>query len=362
MPDALWNTVAALGSALYDSPVIRRVCEPVRQSNIEVPRLNYQELDGTSLLLLLFHQYMRTQPLLMGVRLVAAGAYELGQPQSARAWLDDAVTVGTTFQAMIELLRSRLPGYPMLHVPHLCTGSPRRMDPYEFTGFPWDPEQRDAQLQRNSPPELDALGGDYCACAELLLDTARHLQERLAWRRLAAARDELSDADVRTLIELNNQFAARLRPHEVDARIRPGEQHTYAEAVLNELIVTSEGAVGEYLAAFEVVDQLITVVAAYLQGFAFKGKIPVIEPRRMDLGPDADLRPVEVADDGIPSTYGPEGVFYVRGPLPELSGVVYPLEIDVDEFRLMAENDKLEEYPATRAFEIVRGKLATGSG
>jgi hypothetical protein len=363
VPDELWTTAATLGAALRATPLVWRVCEPLA-SEQGVPPVNFRQPDGMNPLLMLFYQYLRTQPLLVGERLAETGAYDLDQPPSARAWLDDAVTVAATFQTMIELLRARLPGYPSLHVPHLRPGSPRLFESVvEFTGFPWDPALRRARLHRNPPPAFDELGGDHDACRELLLATASCLERRTSWQRFAAAQEALSEADVRMLIEGNKQFAARMRPQEVNLVTDRGvgADLRYREAVLHELIVSAEGAVGEYLEAFELVDQLITVIAAYLQALAIRAELPVVEPRRMDLEPHADLRPVELAGNDIKSSYGPTGVFYVRGPLPELSGIVYPFEVEFDELFYSQDDDREEQEPA-RSTMTVHGRLATGSG
>jgi hypothetical protein len=365
MPDELWTTSAALAAAFRATPVVDRVCRPLVSNDFGTPPVNFIEHDNKNgALWVIFHQYLHSHPLLLGVRLAELGIYELGQPPPARAWLDDAVAVAQAFQTMIELLRSRLPGYPMLRVPHLRRGSPRLFDgAIQFTGFPWDSELRRSGLHLRTPPTFAQLGGDHLACRSLVLDTGRCLERRPAWQRFADARRALSDADAHQLTELGKQFAARTKPSALEEVLGASntEQFEQREAILHDVVASAEGAVGEYLAAFEAVDELIDVIACHLQTLALAGELPVADPYRMDLGPDdGDLRSVELAAHRISLPFGSTDAFYVRGPLPQLSGIVYPLDILTPDYIPPEYRDEDEDEPPR--WVVVNGKLASGSG
>jgi hypothetical protein len=126
----------------------------------------------------------------------------------------------------------------------------------------------------------------------------------------------------------------------------------YRLAELETIVNSAEGAVAEYLSAFEAVDELITVVAAFIETLVTSAALLEVEPYRMDVGQGDDLRPVELAVRGDDPFHSPGAVLLVRGPHAMMSGVVYPTAITHQWGRL----DEPED-----ARMIVSGKLATGA-
>lgn len=348
MPEDLWGAARALAGALKDKPKLRsfRRAFDLAPEGDDL-RLRLSEVTAT-------YSALRTYPMLIGVRLSQLPATQgLLESERDATWLRDAVEVGTAFQIVVEFIRSRLPGYPILRLPHLRDGSPHVFDdPLLVRGFPWDPELRRLGLQLRDPPDMTKLGGDD-DCRRQLEDLVAALGLRLAWTRFTSARQALSDGDRRTLSELSKRFAARVEDDAVteaagDLLIA---RFQYRVAELETIVNSAEGAVAEYLSAFEAVDELITVVAALIDTLLTSEALLEAEPYRMDVGQGEDLRPVELAIRGDDPFHSPGAVLRVRGPHPMLSGVVYPTAIT-------HHWDRLDEPEDARM--IVSGKLATG--
>jgi hypothetical protein len=359
MPDELWNASEALGAALEAAPELE-LLRLVAMSDAGVPPLNYRG-DFGDWALVMYQTYMRSHPLLSGVRLVAYGILKLEQRPLGREWIDRACTLGRTFQTMIEVLRARLPGYPALRVPHLQQGSTRLLGHgIQIVGFPWDPEVRRMGLHRRAVPTFKQLGSAGATCRERLLALADCLERRPAWRRFAAAHEALSREDREALKALCKRFGTVLA--EIDRAISQQPDHLLpAETVLYELVSSAEGAVSEYLAAFEAVDELISAIACHVQTVAILGAPPVVTPCRMDVGPGTDLRPTELATYDLARPCGPADVFYMRGPRPELSGLVYPRNLPgfwSQPAQLFRNSDGTDQPWRVQ----VSGKLAVGSG
>jgi hypothetical protein len=323
MPDALWQAAIALASELKEAPKFRgfrRAFDLADPDDDFPPRLG--ELTAT-------YSPLRLHPLLLGDRLNALPATaELLQGDDDMAWLEDAVECGAAFAVAIEYLRSRLPGYPGLRLPHLRTGSPHvPQDPFFVRGFPWDPELRQLGLQLQGPPSMaDLGGGDAQSLQADLLDA---LKERPAWTGFAAAYAALSQADLAALAELGRQFVTRVSDDAVDdgAGAYSLARYQYRDAVLAEIVTQAQGSVAEYLQAFEAADELITIVAAFLETVITTDQLLEVEPYRMAVGAGADVRSVDLAVRGDDPMLNPGETLLVRGPHELLTGIVYPTAI-----------------------------------
>ncbi len=106
---------------------------------------------------------VRQHPLLMALQLGQAGATDalVGSSEDEH-WLQDAAELAALFSTAVEFLRSRIPGYPSLRVPHVRAGSPHVYgDPFFVAGFPWEAGMLRMGLQLQSAPELaEALESD----------------------------------------------------------------------------------------------------------------------------------------------------------------------------------------------------------
>jgi hypothetical protein len=266
--------------------------------------------------------------LLLGARLNRAGAVveEWVESDEDHKWLESAVDSGTGFQVVIEYLRSHLPRYPYLRVPHLRRGSPLDFadGPFFIDYFPWQREIRGLRFAPDSPPDLSGLGSgeDY---TELLRELASALKERESWRRFAAARYAMSEEDWNALNELSARFAERVKHEVVDAEAGHLllDRFTYRMSELERAVASAEGAVREYLLGFEAVHELITVLAGFLETVIIKGYLPLIVPYRMDIGPGDDLHQVELATFGDDPFHRGGGVLFVKGLDEATQGLLY---------------------------------------
>lgn len=349
MTDKLWTDAAALAAAIKDTPKLR-----------SFRRAFDADVEGDDLrqrVSVLTAQYspLRSYPMLLGLRLNSLPATaQLLQTEQDTAWLNDAVEAGGAFQVIVEFLRSRLPGYPGLRVPHIRPGSPHIFnDPFSIRGFPWDSELRKLGLQLQNPPDMAPLGGGI-DCRALLASVVTGLEARPAWLRFAAAYASLSALDIRALSELCKEFAARVGDDEVTdaAGDYVLDRFQYRVATLREVVASAGGPVAEYLAAFEAVDEVITVVAALLETLLTSDGLPTVNPYRMALGAGTDLRPVELAVRGDDPFHNPGTLLFVQGPNQVLSGLVYPTA-------LTHKWGRLDDPDGSQM--ILRGKLAVGS-
>lgn len=324
VPEDLWQATGALADALKEMPTLRTFR---RAFDLEDQRDDFrQRLSEVTAR----YSPLRYQPMLLGLRLNEMQATgQLLQSKHDHAWLQAAVEAGGAFQVVVEYLRSRLPGYPMLRVPHLRGGSPHVFDdPWFIRGFPWDPEVRALSLHLASPPDMTKLGGTD-NCDGLIADLLEALQERRSWTRFSETRKALAEADRRALSEMGREFAAKVEGEPVTEAV--GElsmaRFNYRRAVLQETVVSAEGAVAGYLAAFEAIDELITVVAALMGTIITSGGLFAVEPYRLDIGQGDDLRPVELAARGDNPFLSPGEILLVHGPDPAMTGLVYPQSI-----------------------------------
>lgn len=319
MTERLWQTAAALSDSLRETPKVKSFLRAFdRDAGDLAVRVN--ELTAV-------YSSLRISPLLLGVRLnhMAATA-QLLRDDDDEAWLADAVEVGTAFQVVVEFVRSRLPGYPMLRVPHRRTGAGYliEIDEHFFHHFPWDSELSRLGLQLAGAPDMTKLGGAD-DCAELLVELAGELANRHTWRRFAETQRALSESDRTTLSELGARFSAAVTEDAVvqHAGSRLMAQYEYRMAVLHEQVASSSERVLRYLRAFEAVDELITVVAAFMQTLIVSEQLVSVHPERIDLGQGDDVAPVSLLLRPGHPLLNPGEVISVQGPPPP-DGIVYP--------------------------------------
>jgi cell fate (sporulation/competence/biofilm development) regulator YlbF (YheA/YmcA/DUF963 family) len=318
MARSMWTVASELAEVLRETPQMQNFRRAFDDENLRV-RLSH--LTAT-------YSALREHELLLGVRLNHMGPVieDWMESDQDRRWLESAIDAGTGFQVAIEYLRSHLPRYPYLQVPHLRRGSP-----LDFADgallidyFPWQREMRSLGFAPDTPPNMDGLGGttDF---TDLLRELADALKESESWRRFEVARYAMSDEDWVALKELSASFYERMKKDVVNAEAGHYlvEKFAFRMRELTSVVSAAEGAVGEYLASFEAVHQLITVVAGFMETLIIKGYLPLIEPYRMDIGPGLDLRQVELATIGDdPFQRGGE-VLFVRGPAVSSQGLLY---------------------------------------
>jgi cell fate (sporulation/competence/biofilm development) regulator YlbF (YheA/YmcA/DUF963 family) len=318
MVRSIWTVASELAEELRETPKMKSFRRAFDEQDL---RVRLSQLTAT-------YSTLREHELLLGVRLNHMGPVIEGWVESDqdRQWLESAVDAGTGFQVAIEYLRSYLPRYPYIRVPHLRRGSPLDFTdgPLLIDYFPWQRELRTLGFAPDTPPNMDGLGGTT-NCTDLLIELAAALKESESWRRFEAARYAMSEEDWAALKELSARFYERMKKEVVNAEAGHFlvEKFAFRMRELTRAVSAAEGAVGDYLAGFEAVHQLITVVAGFMETLIIKGYLPLIDPYRMDIGAGLDLRQVELAAIGDnPFQRGGE-VLFVRGPDVSSQGLLY---------------------------------------
>ena len=346
MAEELWQAAASFAEALRDTPKLRRyrrgfdLCPPDDDFRVRLSRLTG------------IYSMLRCAPMLLGVRLnQMPDTEQLLQDERDRAWLQDAVEAGTGFAVVIEYLRSRLPGYPSLRVPHLRAGSPHvQSDPFFVANFPWEPELRQLGLQLQSAPDMSVMGGED-DCGEQIGACLNALQLRPEWGRFADARSALSGTDFASLSTLGKGFAERVSDTSIDEAA--GEllidRFRYRTAVLKDVVASCSGAVAEYLTAFEALDELMAFLVSFMETLMTSDGLLEVTPYRMDVGAGPGLRSVVLATRGDAPLHNPGEVLQAQGPHPSMTGLVYPTAITHNWGRL--------DDPDASVM-IARGKLA----
>jgi hypothetical protein len=317
MARPIWTVAAELAEGLRDTPQMRSCRRAFDEKELRV-RLSQ---------LTAIYSSLREHEILLGVRLNQMGPVIESwiQSEEDQQWVESAIESGNGFQVAIEYLRSYLPRYPFLRVPHLRRGSPLDFadGPLLIDYFPWQREIRALQFQPDKPPQLSRLGGEDFT--ELLRELAAGLKERDSWRRFAAARSAMSEQDWTALSQLSSSFSKRVKQEVVDAEAGHylTERFAYRMSELHRAVESANGQVHEYLVSFEATHELITVVAGFMETLIIKGHLPLIEPYRMDIGPGQDLRRAELATFGDDPFHSGGGVLFVRGPDKSSQGLLY---------------------------------------
>jgi cell fate (sporulation/competence/biofilm development) regulator YmcA (YheA/YmcA/DUF963 family) len=315
----LLETAEALGAKIAESPQVKSFKRAFESDEDLAQRL--RELTGHVSLL-------RSPPLLIAVRLQHYGrwAEDLIKRKEDEDWFDDALKLGITFQVMVEFLRSRLPGYPVLKVPHRAKGSPYLIETNYlfFHHFPWERDLARTGIQQKEGHQLDGLFEAPGGIGGLLTRLVNQARDRPSWRRFISASAALDPDDKRRLSDLNKEFRTRTREEVVDAE--SGElmmaNYQYRQAVLAEMVGSCEGRVLEYLRSFEEADELITLIATTIEAVIMESKLTRLEMRRLDLGRGLEARPFQglanlkegFLEPGTPVLVNAAGI----------EGVVYP--------------------------------------
>jgi hypothetical protein len=317
MARSIWTVASELAEGLRETPRMQNFRRAFDDQDLSV-RLSH---------LTAIYSTLREHEILLGTRLNQMGSVVESWVKSEedREWLESAIESGDGFQVAIEYIRSYLPRYPHMRVPHLRRGSPLDFadGPLLIDYFPWQRKIRALQLEPDKPPQLSRLGGEDFT--ELLHELAGGLKERDSWRRFEAARNEMSEQDWAALNKISSDFSQRVKQEVVDAEAGHylTERFAYRMSELDRAVESAEGQPREYLASFAATHELITVVAGFMETLIIKGHLPLITPYRMDIGPGRDLRRAELATFGDDPFHSGGGVLFVEGPDEGSQGLLY---------------------------------------
>lgn len=311
MPD-LWDSAAAFARAFSTSPRVQRF---VRAYDLEGDEDLARRLNEFTVT----YSPLKSAPILIGPRLnqIPQTAELLANGEDVMEWLGDAMAVGEALQIAIEFLRSRLPGYPILRVPHRRRGSPCLLetDPFFFQYFPWDRDlaQHGMQLAL-TPPDMTTVDCET-DCGKELRQMASALAEWTSWGRFAELSKALTEDDVAALSETSKTFGAAVKDEVVskEAGDELLAQYQYRSAVLEEQVGAAEGRAKDYLLAFEAVDSLVAIVAGLIETLVITDRLRTIDPDRLDLSGSGEVSRVNVKVSPDPLVLDPGRVVRVAG-------------------------------------------------
>ncbi len=264
--------------------------------------------------LLAYYGMLRSQPLLLGMRLIHVPEFgELhAQSEDIREWFSIAERFAYALLTAIEFLRSRLPGYPQLLVPDTQPTAPRvRNDGFWDIRFPWTLDARRAAPQLQGAPSLGAAlqlrdGGTRSAGA--LQDLLETLQQSPPWRRFEDADTAVDAEDREAAKNLKREFRAATTDDRLEA-VAGGTGMRRTQMLWAELDRIKSGAddrLANYFATFDELDEVLQAVAALISHRVAKGDLPSLDPIDVDWGPHAALRYVRFRGQR-------DGFFHRRG-------------------------------------------------
>jgi hypothetical protein len=280
--------------------------------------------------LLVRYSLLQSQPLLVGKRLLHIPEFAPLHDGSAdvRGWMDVAERFAFAFVDVIEFLRSRLPGYPMLLVPDLSAGAARvYQDGFWDMRFPWMAEVRRAGLQFQTRPDLPPraleLPDDGIGFYDSLADLVTALRASATWQRFEAAHAALGEDGRGTAKQLRKEYRDAVKEDRIDAiagdtGMRSAVMRRSELAAVKSM---ADGPVQEYFQAFDAVDELLDGVAAFITQRLARGDIPEVSVITADWGPAADMRfmRIQAHDDDFRN---PHDLVRVSSVVPALGGVM----------------------------------------
>jgi len=208
------------------------------------------------------------------------GYREVLATDGGEQFMDSAGRMAGALISIIEHIRSRLPGYPGIPVPDLCSGSPRVEDDGLLGGvsYPWVEAAHHQAFQLSGPPPLTGLGIDPGNLLAALADLVNALGVSDPWHAFETVSEALDDGTRAELRAVRRSFRERTRPEIVhqEAGGYLIERATYARVALRESRAAATGAAAAYLEAFDRVDQLIDRSASVIsERVAFERPIEV---------------------------------------------------------------------------------------
>lgn len=340
---ALWALVDALAAQLAESKHVARFRDGIKPVPCSRPEDGFAVNSVHDLLA--HYSMLQSQPLLLGMRVPHLPEFRplYSGSTGVRGWLDSAQRVAFAFADIVEFLRSRLPGYPMLLVPDLLPGATRvRHDGVWDMGFPWLAQVRRAGLQLKNRPDMPrALElQEGAGLNETLGDLLRALGQTTAWERFAAA-DLALDADARAAAkELRRRYREAVMDERVDAIAGDTGMRgaVMRRAELAAIKDTATGTLGEYYDAFDAVDELLECVTALITHRLARGDLQTVQVISADFGPPTEARTVwlRARDDAFRTPYE---LVRISSAVPALAGavVLHGLTIHMDDDLLVAD-------------------------
>jgi hypothetical protein len=334
----VWTAADAVAAAWATSPDLERFrdglspCPRTRGG----PPLQSQSIGE----LLVRYEPLSRQPLLAANRLTQLPELDdlLDRSQDAARWFQVGQAFAFAAMELVEHLRSRLPGYPMILVPDLTTPAPRVYDDgWWDSQFPWAHEVRQAGLQLEPAP-IDfltralRLRSDHAAELEHALgELTAALRTSASWQRFVAANALLGDEERAEARARRRDYRAAVAEERLDelAGHNGMRRQSMRRTELLRVKAGTQGLLAEFYAAFDGVDALIDAVAAWLSHRIAVGPIKPVNVVRAAWGPPQDLRRVQVEAQDAPRV-GPLDLIWIDEPIADLGGAILLLSMRHD--------------------------------
>jgi hypothetical protein len=273
-------------------------------------------------------------PLLMGYHLARLPQVQaFVENEEHKDWLRDLSEVGGALTAAIEFIRSRVPGYPSLRVPHLRTGSPYTYaETFLVTGFPWDAELRRMGLQLQGPPPVGPILESQADFAALLNAAADELNASDASVSFVDVRAAMQSADWDQLREIGRTFAEKVTDDAVTAAVGDFllQRFQYRSAILEQLVSEVDGRARAYMDAFEALNELLNVAVALVETTIISAGLLSVQPMQLVLGTGGELRPAYFVTLDADPFLRPGSIVHLAGPDASVTGFVYTRAITFD--------------------------------
>ena len=272
--EEIWKAARDVGKAISLSENARRLASGLPSSNSSRWTQVAREVNNVAA----GYGTLQIQPLILGQSLKRLGSVgDILAVEDGPAFLAAAEGVSRSASLIVEWVRSRMPGYPRMLVPHVDSAGPvseRMVLP--GSRFPWTHELRGLGLHGTSDP-IDLLKGFGADTPPELRDHVLRLAFELGrcerWREFAYKRANLSEPAVMSLRSVRQEFwdrtsDDRLREETGDTVMRRSQ---YVHQVLAELARILPEEARALWDAFLSVDELLEDVWIVVGHLALRG-------------------------------------------------------------------------------------------
>ncbi|WP_226350300.1 hypothetical protein [Pseudonocardia sp. ICBG601] len=284
----LWKAVADVAAVLSSSPIIRRHCSFLSDSSRVAPDSDTAESQVGNIFPYLGG--IQARPLRIG-RLITVAQPLIANVDWANAdvveFRSTAETVEKAHQWLIEWLRARLAGYPIIPAVQLTPGSRLATDEYS-PEIPWVREMRQQQLHlHNSPimmpellwPNVEQSRREVEAANETVRVLAQKLSQCAESVAYGHRLSTLQEADKQVLRSVRSNLRSDLDhdtvTREAGSAVYP--RNDYRTSRERYWKSTLKGRAHDYTVSFDKFDDLVTTISSVLGQFLFytpAGEIP----------------------------------------------------------------------------------------
>lgn len=272
MSDDLWAYAEAIARELARDPMVTAVRDAFAAGDRWHPgrqgRRGWQGVLDQSLNM--FGSQMRSMPLQVGKYLAYVPMVEgIVNDPSGRQWFEKVNELANTQHSRVELLRSRLPGYPFLRVPHLLPAGPLGGRDVEFGSYLWERGVRRMGLQL-----VDTLPDANQQIQGAINGLARALSLTEEWEGFSSARARLDEDDKAALSEVGRWMTETIADERIEEIRSLLARGAARRGVLGRAVARLPERARGYCLAFEQVNALIDAVMCVAERVSVFGGPP----------------------------------------------------------------------------------------